>query len=97
MQYAGNKEAPLWLCVAYALSNLTLNLLNWYWINKMIATIRKRFDPPFGTRRPQDKPQVEVDVARAVYADGTKSVEVDAVQIRKRPVLQRENSELPIA
>jgi hypothetical protein len=97
MRYAGNREAPLWLCFAYAASNVTLHMLNWYWINKMIATIRKRFDPPFGTRKAEDKPKIEIDVARGVYADGTKSVEVDATEVRKRPTAQRNISELPIA
>jgi hypothetical protein len=97
MRFAGNKEAPLWLCMAYLASNIVLNSLNWYWINKMIATIRKRFDPPFGTRKAEDKPQVEVDVARGVYADGSKSVEVDEKKIRRRPTAQRNLTELPIA
>ena len=97
MRYAGNKEAPLWLCLAYLASNITLNSLNWYWINKMIATIRKRFDPPFGTRRPEDKPKIETDVARGIYADGTKSVEIDATQVRRRPTVQRNITELPMA
>jgi hypothetical protein len=97
MKYAGNKEAPLWLCLAYLASNIVLNSLNWYWINKMIATIRKRFDPPFGTRRSEEKPQIEVDVARGVYGDGTKSVEVDATQVRRRPTVQRNITELPMA
>lgn len=97
MRYAGNKEAPLWLCLAYLASNIMLNSLNWFWINKMIATIRKRFDPPFGARRPDDKPKIEVDVARGLYADGTKSVEVDATHVRRRPTVQRNITELPVA
>ncbi|KIW07494.1 uncharacterized protein PV09_01459 [Verruconis gallopava] len=96
MRYAGKKEAPLWLCFTYAASNVTLNSLNWYWINKMIATIRKRFDPPFGTRKPEEKPKADYDVARGVYADGTKTVEVDAT-LRRRPTVQRNLTELPVA
>jgi hypothetical protein len=106
MRYAGNREAPLWLCAAYLASNVVLNGLNWYWINKMIATIRKRFDPPFGTRKPEDKAKAEkeqlaletedVDVARGVYADGHKSVEIAASQkVRRRPTVQRELTDLP--
>jgi len=45
---------PLWLSMAYLASNITLNSLNFYWFAQMIKTIRKRFDPPFGTRRPED-------------------------------------------
>jgi hypothetical protein len=97
MRYAGNREAPVWLCAAYGASNVVLNALNWYWINKMIATIRKRFDPPFGTRKADDKSKADYDVARGVYADGTKSVEVSATQIRRRPTVQRNITELPMA
>ncbi|KAF2403850.1 DUF887-domain-containing protein, partial [Trichodelitschia bisporula] len=46
----GDADVPLWLVAAYLGSNLTLNGLNWYWFGKMIETLRKRFDPPFGTR-----------------------------------------------
>ncbi|EMD00457.1 hypothetical protein BAUCODRAFT_62246 [Baudoinia panamericana UAMH 10762] len=48
--FMGEKVLPLWLPIVYLLSNLTLNLLNVYWFGKMIETIRKRFDPPFGTK-----------------------------------------------
>ena len=55
MQYAGERAVPLWLAGCYLLSNFTLNGLNWFWFGKMIETIRKRFDPPLGTRKPQVK------------------------------------------
>ncbi|KAF2642764.1 DUF887-domain-containing protein [Massarina eburnea CBS 473.64] len=55
MRFAGNRVVPLWLAGCYLLSNLTLNGLNWYWFGKMIETIRKRFDPPLGTRKPEEK------------------------------------------
>ncbi|KAF2458769.1 TLC domain-containing protein [Lineolata rhizophorae] len=42
---------PVWLVAAYLGANLTLNGLNWYWYGKMIATVRKRFPPPWGTKR----------------------------------------------
>jgi len=93
MRYAGKMQAPLWLCMSYFLSNATLNVLNWYWINKMITTIRKRFNPPFGTKVPE-KEESEVDVARGVYADGSKSVEIDATKVRRRPTNQRTLTEL---
>lgn len=55
MRFAGDRTVPLWLAACYLLSNLTLNGLNWFWFGKMIETIRKRFDPPIGTRKPEVK------------------------------------------
>lgn len=46
----GVRYLPLWLGSAYLASNLVLNVLNYYWFSKMIQTIRKRFDPPWGTK-----------------------------------------------
>lgn len=58
MTYASPDAVPLWLAGCYLLSNLTLNGLNWYWFGKMIETLRKRFDPPIGTRRPEKVPVI---------------------------------------
>jgi hypothetical protein len=55
MQFAGDRTVPLWLAACYLLSNFTLNGLNWFWFGKMIETIRKRFDPPLGTKKPEAK------------------------------------------
>lgn len=55
MRFAGDGTVPIWLAGCYLASNLTLNGLNWYWFGKMIETIRKRFDPPLGTRRAEEK------------------------------------------
>jgi hypothetical protein len=48
--FMGEKYLPLWLPIVYLASNLVLNALNIWWFGKMIATIRSRFDPPFGTK-----------------------------------------------
>lgn len=37
---------PLWLALLYLGSNTVLSVLNFYWFNKMIAAVRKRFQPP---------------------------------------------------
>lgn len=37
---------PVWLTIVYLASNLVLNTLNWYWFVKMVAAVRKRFEPP---------------------------------------------------
>jgi len=36
---------PLWLAGVYVGANLTLNMLNFHWFFKMIAAVRKRFEP----------------------------------------------------
>ena len=41
---------PLWLGASYLIVNLLLTLLNYYWFFQMIQAIRKRFDPPLGTK-----------------------------------------------
>ncbi|KAF2465565.1 DUF887-domain-containing protein [Lindgomyces ingoldianus] len=51
MQFAGDQFVPVWLAGCYLASNITLNGLNWFWFGKMIETLRKRFDPPLGTRK----------------------------------------------
>ena len=55
MRFAGSRDVPLWLAGCYLASNFTLNGLNWFWFGKMIETIRKRFDPPLGTRQAEEK------------------------------------------
>jgi len=62
MQFAGDRQVPIWLAGCYLLSNLVLNGLNWYWFSKMIETLRKRFDPPIGTRSAEDKEAVTEQV-----------------------------------
>lgn len=41
---------PVWLTLIYLASNLVLNALNWYWFIKMVAAVRKRFEPPKGEK-----------------------------------------------
>lgn len=36
---------PLWLALLYLSSNTVLSVLNFYWFNKMIVAVRKRFVP----------------------------------------------------
>lgn len=96
MIYAAGQDVPTWLAVCYLASNFTLNGLNWYWFFLMIATIRKRFDPPFGTRKPEEEGNgamdIDVQLGRSVYADGTKGVEVSGTEVRRRraPTLKEE-------
>lgn len=116
MRFAGDDQTvPMWLAYTYLASNLTLNSLNFYWFGKMIETVRKRFDPPLGTKRPAKKAKkeeekvlvegieldtdeeveertngsttaVETDpvVARGLYDDGRRTIEVSQTEIRSR-------------
>lgn len=118
MRFAEGTEVPIWLAGTYLAANLTLNSLNFFWFNKMIETVRKRFEPPLGTKRPEknqkdaDKVLVEgIDVetdeevevtavapngdaqlkvggetviARGLYDDGRKTVEVERTEVRNR-------------
>ena len=36
---------PVWLAGVYIVSNIILNTLNWFWFVKMIAAVKKRFEP----------------------------------------------------
>lgn len=48
------QKLPLWLAFIYVAANVALTLLNVVWFSKMIETVRKRFDPPFGTKTAKD-------------------------------------------
>lgn len=69
MQFAGDRTVPIWLAACYLASNLTLNGLNWYWFGKMIQTLRKRFDPPFGTRQPEKVPEEEKVLVEGIHVE----------------------------
>jgi hypothetical protein len=88
-------HVPKWLWMSYAASNVILNALNWYWFEKMIGTIRKRFDPPFGTRSVGEKAKVTVDVARGVDDHGRKTLEVDEVEVRRRVPNSQADDDMP--
>jgi len=113
MRFAAGRDVPLRLALAYLGANVVLNGLNWYWFGKMIEAIRKRFDPPFGTKGVEPKKKsrklregldgslgedeepvmMQTDVARVLYADGHKGVEVDQVEVRRRNVKAEGNGE----
>ncbi|KAF1825767.1 DUF887-domain-containing protein [Dissoconium aciculare CBS 342.82] len=48
--YMTVRYLPLWLGASYLAANVVLQCLNFFWFSKMVATIRKRFTPPFGTK-----------------------------------------------
>jgi len=82
--------------VTYLASNATMHALNWYWYGKMISAIRKRFDPPFGTRGvagKRKKLEEKVSVDTRVDGEGRKTVKVDSVEVlRRRAVVTRTES-----
>ncbi|KAK4103123.1 DUF887-domain-containing protein [Parathielavia hyrcaniae] len=71
---------PLWLTAVYIASNIVLNALNWFWFVKMVAAVRKRFEPPAPGKREQPLPANAVPVAKAPAAVGDK----DGMAVRRR-------------
>jgi len=88
MQYAGARSLPAWLALSYLASNIVLNVLNFYWFAKMIETLRKRFEPPLGTKREEETKEKtktkmgepDVVIQKGVDDVGRKSLEVHEVQ-----------------
>lgn len=70
LQFAEGQTVPLWMIVAYLASNIILNGLNWFWFGKMIETLRKRFDPPFGTKRPEINEPANIPEHEKVLVEG---------------------------
>lgn len=70
LQFAAHQTVPLWLASAYLASNLVLNGLNWFWFTKMIETLRKRFDPPLGTRRAEKPSHIDIPENEKVLIEG---------------------------
>lgn len=92
MAYAGPHSLPMWLALSYLASNIVLNTLNYYWFAKMIETLRKRFDPPLGTKRVEKKKEggeekevpSEVEIQKGVFDDGRKTLELQGRDVRSR-------------
>lgn len=82
MRFVDEKShVPLWIVVAYLVSNLTLNALNWYWFGKMIDTVRKRF-----AEKPVDKNENENE-KRARERRASKSIVEDAADTLDHEVM----------
>lgn len=73
LAFAQGQSVPLWLASTYLASNLILNGLNWFWFTKMIETLRKRFDPPLGTRSAETEKPVHIEIPQGekVMVEGT--------------------------
>lgn len=80
-------EVPMWLAITYLGSNLVLTSLNIYWFGKMIEAVRKRFEPPLGTKKVE--PKKSIVMGRGLSANGRKTVEVDSVEIKQRRIRRK--------
>lgn len=98
LQFADGQSVPLWLAAAYILSNLTLNGLNWYWFGKMIETLRKRFDPPLGTRKPDAtvKESMPVPEDEKVLIEGIHVATPAAIEADEPDYLRAGASNIPV-
>lgn len=45
MMFGKDRSLPIWLVVLYLGGHVTLQVLNVFWLGKMIAAIKKRFTP----------------------------------------------------
>lgn len=79
MDYAGHMRLSMYLPMAYLTANVILNGLNIYWFGKMIATIRKRFDPPFGTRTKKDAARAKIGPIRQKAELVVEGTELDTI------------------
>ncbi|OCK78095.1 DUF887-domain-containing protein [Lepidopterella palustris CBS 459.81] len=82
MRFAANRRVPVWLAISYLGANITLNSLNWFWFAKMIETVRKRFDPPLGTKRPDKKLEKEHTMVEGVDVETDADVDAEMVPIK---------------
>jgi hypothetical protein len=87
LQYAAGNTIPLWLISAYLASNLILNGLNWFWFSKMIETLRKRFDPPIGTRKAQPKINATLDIPE------NEKVLIEGTHVSTPGVIEKDNED----
>lgn len=102
LAFAGGLKVPLWIGLIYLASNLTLNSLNIFWFGKMIETIRKRFDPPFGTKgigadKVHYEPQEKVaDAAGALVNNDAESAGYDPSKPKGSVKAARERAEAAV-
>ncbi|KAH8730749.1 TLC domain-containing protein [Phaeosphaeriaceae sp. PMI808] len=96
LHFADGQSVPLWLAAAYLASNITLNGLNWFWFGKMIETLRKRFDPPLGTRRPEAKESVPVPESEKVLIEGIHVATPAAIEVNGVDYLRAETGAVPV-
>ncbi|KAH7083403.1 TLC domain-containing protein [Paraphoma chrysanthemicola] len=97
LQFAEGQTVPLWLAGAYLASNLILNGLNWFWFGKMIETLRKRFDPPLGTRRPEVNEPSAVPEDEKVLIEGIHVGTPAATEAEVEDYLRASTGAIPVS
>ncbi len=81
MAFARDAAAvPLWLTLVYLSSNVVLNALNWFWFVKMVAAVRKRFEPPKQAKKEAVEGEKGPTKGSASAVDGTDA----AVAVKRR-------------
>lgn len=60
---------PTWLVLTYVVSNIVLNILNYYWFSKMIETVLKRFRGPAAKDKKEDSAQELLKAVQEENAD----------------------------
>ncbi|CAK7265830.1 hypothetical protein SEPCBS57363_001778 [Sporothrix epigloea] len=78
---AGQGPIPLWLFLMYVASNVTLNSLNVYWFFKMIAAVRKRFEPTPGEK------STNAEKSLSNSASIASGAEINDAAARQRPIV----------
>lgn len=72
----GAEPVPYWLAGIYVVANITLNSLNWHWFFKMIAAVRKRFEPAkdaSGVKEKRDVGPTDLSTTMPEYKGATAS------------------------
>jgi uncharacterized membrane-anchored protein YitT (DUF2179 family) len=91
-----NGHIPTILWTSYLASNVILHFLNIYWFGQMISALRKRFDPPLGTRSVKEKEEAEAKAKEEEEATVKTGLEIDGqTELKKRPVANRMVSDMP--
>jgi len=86
MQFLGpSSSVPYWLLAIYLVSNMILNLLNWYWFGKMIETVRKRFEGKPHDEWKHEKEPSEVTRRKSVVEHAADSLDQDTLSGPKTP------------
>lgn len=87
MRFADNRVVPVWLAFSYLGANIVLNSLNWFWFAKMIETVRKRFDPPLGTKGTEKTKHKEKVLVEGIDVDTDVDADVDGVTVKSTGVV----------
>lgn len=74
-----------------------LNALNIYWFGKMVETIRRRFDPPFGTKGVGPEPRHWDAAERLAKKEAAKGKSAGVPVVLERGVSAKGNQTIGIS